>query len=82
MKSKEEILRNEIGIMPMVDLVDKLPNFFKAMDEYAKEVAMAYFDWGVEQIFPGSIPKHPTGDNGKARENLYKRFIEPQNKPT
>lgn len=86
MKTKEEILRSEIGILPMAELSDKLPHFFKAMDEYAKQSAIAFGQWLFKEgwcDFDGVDQWYNVGHKGigvKSTEELHNQFLESLNK--
>jgi len=76
--TKEEILNKHDTSRHYIEQTCR-PELFSAMDEYAKQQAIAFIKWGIES---GEI----MGDNwGDAfipgeEETLYDKFIEQQNK--
>lgn len=81
--TKEEILNKHDSSRKYIEQTCR-PELFSAMDEYAKQQAIAYSEW-YNSI--GYLPKvknkedHKPGENYmKSHEELYEDFIEQQNK--
>jgi hypothetical protein len=79
MKTKEEILKDQVGSYTFDELIDNEPGIMTAMEEYAKQQAIAFVKWAIES-------EKIMGDNyynafiPGPEEELYDQFIESQNK--
>ena len=81
--SKDEILRNRVGLIPYLSLDKSLGQIYIAMDEYAKQQAIAFGEWvDVNAVRNGfHVWTVGCGESKKdyTSEQLYNKFIEQQN---
>jgi hypothetical protein len=79
MKTKEEILKDQVGSYTFDELIDNEPGIITAMEEYAKQQTIAFVKWAIES-------EKIMGDSycnafiPGPEEELYDQFIESQNK--
>lgn len=89
MKTKEEILKDQVGSYTFDELIDNEPGVITAMDEYAKQQAIEFLKHGIkeEDIYVSNdetvrICSKDWNDSGfdDAVGKLYDQFIKSQNK--
>lgn len=93
--TKEDILSKTMGVIPLSRIIKHHESIFYAMDEYARQQAVAFDEWRIKNRWFSFDQGHyyHTFEQGtsmsegaylkhyvKTREQLYDQFIESQNK--
>lgn len=75
-KSKEEILRSQIGLLPMANLTEgQRQSIYAAMDEYAKQESIAFVEWFASDNNPYQKQYNSDDDNDGKWYDYYSEGI-------
>lgn len=83
--SKDEILRKWVGLIPYLYLEKSIGQIHSAMDEYAKQQAIAFSEWAAKEgyyhVSNESLVwkrRNPKCADTWTTEDVYNQFIEQQ----